>query len=324
MTSPDRILFAICTAGLLSACRLELTVPPGGRVEGFFLHGCGEAQTCTITVDHHNFREDFSALPAEGYRFAGWKRGDGHFCSGRVETCSLSSRDSAGTALERLLRDGEATFYLEPVFERTYPGDGDPVQPALVINVSYHQQNYPVDGTNRYTWYRGIQSDANPLAAGVADGLKYAGYFEWTEERSRYWYRYSDGHCSLTRYEKNYSFSTTLPEPHYPAGRPGPKALEYFWEIVLHEGAHARITRRLIQRRSERINTLFSPFSGDGIRGGDGCRKAIQARLAAINEETVRQYESETEVFHSYHNLPSWGRCQPPNPFMNTLCPEGM
>lgn len=317
------VFFLVITAVLLSACRIEIAVPEGGMVEGYTLYGCGEREVCTIEVDHLWFLETFQAVADANHRFLGWKQGDRYLCSGSTAPCSLSTFDLAGSTLETLLYDDGTRFFLEPVFEPRYAAYERRLDPQLLIRVHYRQRNYPVDGTSHSSWTADVQSDANPITARGPEGQKYMGQF-FPESAGHFDHSFDDGWCRLTRYEKDYTNTITLPAPYFPAGSASDEADEYYWDIVFHEGAHAALHRLLLERRRELINELFTPFNSFGISGEDGCRAALANKLQEINASTYRQYSAETDEFHALDDGGDWGECEPPNRFMNVYCPPGM
>ncbi|MEH6635171.1 MAG: DUF922 domain-containing protein [Halioglobus sp.] len=319
MNSLKTVLLAIATL-LLVGCKVEIKVPEGGMVDGWTLHGCGEAQTCTIDVDHMKFSDLLTAIPNDTHHFVGWKRGDGYFCGGKTESCELSTFNFSGTALVDFLNDDEITFYLEPVFEPKYIGYQNKISPNIKINVKYTQVNYPIDGTDRNTWWEGSQSAANPIQA-YADGVKAVGLAHWRSDRSSYRYEYSGGYCQMTGYEEDFYINVTLPSPEYPLGYESIEAQEYYGDIVFHEGAHTRIQRGMTDRRLKRINELFIRFRASSI---NACNTALSEKLVNITDETMEQARIEQEEFHNYNRKATWGECQESNRFMYSYCPEGM
>jgi hypothetical protein len=160
------------TVFLLSACRIEITVPEGGKVEGYTLYGCGEREACTIEVDHLWFLENFQAVPDQDHDFLGWKKDNRYLCGGSAGPCELSTFDLTGSAFEALLYDGSVRFLLEPVFKPKYASYETRLDPELLIRVRYRQVNYPVNGTDHRSWIEDVQSDVNPITArGPEDAL---------------------------------------------------------------------------------------------------------------------------------------------------------
>jgi hypothetical protein len=127
-----------------------------------------------------------------------------------------------------------------------------------------------------------------------------------------------------TRYEKDYSHTITLPAPYFPSGDASDEADEYYWDIVFHEGAHSALYRQLLSRRRELINVLFEPFGRGEIHSADSCGAAIANKLHDINTSTFKQYDAETDEFHSLDDGGDWGECEQANRFMHAYCPEGM
>ena len=102
----------------MAACRVVVEVPPGGIVEQQSSGAICRGDTwCYFDVKDTEFEDTFTAQPYEGYRFAGWKKADRHFCGGRREPCGLSTKGFPGTPLMGFL-DSDETFFLIPIFER--------------------------------------------------------------------------------------------------------------------------------------------------------------------------------------------------------------
>ncbi len=117
---------------MLSACKIEVTVPKGGQVaseSGAYF--CGAEKTCVIDVVDTNFTEVFIAQPNEGFIFVGWKKRDrGLFGGNTSPEIEITTTGFVGNeALIRVLESDEI-FYLEPVFERVL----DPARFEMVDN----------------------------------------------------------------------------------------------------------------------------------------------------------------------------------------------
>lgn len=110
----------LITAIALTACKIQITVPQGGKVKtesGSFT--CLANQTCTIDVVDIFFDEIFVAEAEPGYTFDRWKEGHGYFCGGRRGPCHLATTGFANndSLLGFLRRDD--IFHLAPEFSST-------------------------------------------------------------------------------------------------------------------------------------------------------------------------------------------------------------
>ena len=107
------ILFVI-----LSGCRVNVDVPPGGRVvstSGAF--DCAQDAPCDVDILDTNFDDTFTAEPDEGFTFVRWKTAALHFCGGADTPCRLTTLIFAGNeAFESFLVDTTIEFFLVPVF----------------------------------------------------------------------------------------------------------------------------------------------------------------------------------------------------------------
>ena len=61
-----RMVLPLLAARSLVACKLEVTVPTGGRVVGENGFACRSGDTCVMEVTEDNFKEAFTAEPAGG------------------------------------------------------------------------------------------------------------------------------------------------------------------------------------------------------------------------------------------------------------------
>ena len=318
-----RISVFLLAAILLVGCKVEIKVPEGGHVEGWALHGCGEAQNCVIDVDHNWFTEVFTAMPRDTHRFQGWKKQKGFFCGGSQQSCTLNTFGFASASLKALLADEEAVFYLEPLFISKSADYQNRISPDLHVTVHISQENYPVNASSHSSWFDGIQSSFNPLEQ-REDGSKATGYSSWRSDKSSYSYRFEAGRCHITKYEKAYYQHTTMPSPYAPEEL-SVEAIEVYWDILLHEGGHHRIYRWMFDRRVQQIYKLFEKRSITGVNSLETCNDYLYIELARIQDETYEQHLLEGQEFHGYDTGWTWGVCDDiPNKFMNIYCPSGM
>jgi hypothetical protein len=102
----------------LAACKLVITVPPGGVVKSASgNHDCGAGRTCEIDVVDVFFDESFSARSHEDYVFKGWRKKDRYFCGNSTENCVLSTTWMGDYPKIMAILASEQRFFLEPVFE---------------------------------------------------------------------------------------------------------------------------------------------------------------------------------------------------------------
>ncbi len=97
---------------LLSGCKITQVVPEGGSiVSRTGERDCAANQTCKIdVVNGAEFSDTFTAVPAHGYSFVGWKQEHRYLCGGSAEPCALENISGGVT-------DSDAEVYLEPIFE---------------------------------------------------------------------------------------------------------------------------------------------------------------------------------------------------------------
>jgi hypothetical protein len=102
---------------LLTACKVEVVVPEGGRVDTVSgAYSCEAGQTCSVDVSDEFFAETFVAEPGDDNIFSGWNKGFRRLCGGSLTPCELSTGGfDAYQALLDILASDEI-FYLEPTF----------------------------------------------------------------------------------------------------------------------------------------------------------------------------------------------------------------
>ena len=111
-----RMLLFLLGIVSLAACRLEITVPAGGRVVGESGFACASGDTCVIEVTEDNFNDVFRAEPAVGYTFSHWKKKKRAFCGEKRGVCALTTNGFAAHPLLLGILASDETFFLEPVF----------------------------------------------------------------------------------------------------------------------------------------------------------------------------------------------------------------
>lgn len=117
-------LLAFATAVLFfTGCRLEITVPEGGKViTKSGAYECASGQVCTIDIYDIFFDEEFIASPAQGFRFTRWKKKKFSFCGNKMTPCLVDSSYSDRHPNLMKILESDMVFYLEPVFIIEGPG----------------------------------------------------------------------------------------------------------------------------------------------------------------------------------------------------------
>ncbi len=93
---------------IIQGCKITQVVPEGGHIQSRTgLNDCASGQTCVINVPGTVFADTFTAVPAAGYKFSGWKH---NLCVGKTTPCALEGIPTSLTSLNNDLR-------LEPIFE---------------------------------------------------------------------------------------------------------------------------------------------------------------------------------------------------------------
>jgi hypothetical protein len=103
---------------VLTACKIVVTVPAGGKVVSEDGFECLAGQTCEIEVTNENFDSTFTAIPAQGYTFTRWRPKPASFCGHAKTPCHLSTTGFGGNEALQGFLDSDQPFFLEPVFVR--------------------------------------------------------------------------------------------------------------------------------------------------------------------------------------------------------------
>ena len=103
----------------LTGCKLGISVFEGGSVQSTSgVYECSQGEACVVEIKDMNFHETFVALPATGYQFEKWTKGDGFHCGGSTTpTCVVSTAQYRGDANAEALIAGENYMYLQPQFK---------------------------------------------------------------------------------------------------------------------------------------------------------------------------------------------------------------
>ena len=113
------LLLTLIIAPQISACRILVVVPEGGKVitrSGAIQ--CAATQSCPIDVDDLLFDETFVAVPDAGYVFTGWRKDQWYFCGGKRTVCSLATHFMGKNSTLRSVLSSQQVFFLSPRFAR--------------------------------------------------------------------------------------------------------------------------------------------------------------------------------------------------------------
>lgn len=102
----------------VSACKVHVIVPEGGRVVSSSGMTCQALETCVVSVENTQFDQTFTAEPAPGYRFSHWRMDNRFFCGDSNKPCRLTTSGFIGNeTLMSFLSRADEIFYLQAVFE---------------------------------------------------------------------------------------------------------------------------------------------------------------------------------------------------------------
>jgi hypothetical protein len=173
----EKLVTLILAASVLTACKIEISVPEGGTVvSSTGIYGCTSGEMCTIDVDHIYFQEHFTAVPQAGYEFAGWQKTRGGFCGGNDSLCNLVTTGFTPHPSLMALLGVDTVFTMNPVFVTT--GDATPPsEPVWKIRSNHVAVNYLVEGDTVDQWMWEMQGmherwdseEMNPIQGMHAD-----------------------------------------------------------------------------------------------------------------------------------------------------------
>lgn len=143
---------ALLTTLALTACKVQVNVPDGGKVvtetENF---SCESGNSCEVSVVDIFFDETFVAVPDDGYTFGQWRKRDRGLCGGSDQPCRLFTAGFAGNAALMAFLERDEVFYLDPIFEQT---DLTPVSDdhgSVCVNEALFQNGATVSSQYRFT-----------------------------------------------------------------------------------------------------------------------------------------------------------------------------
>jgi predicted secreted Zn-dependent protease len=243
------ISFCFITSLALVGCKVKVQVPEGGVVTSSSgLYSCTSGEICTIEIDHPYLLDTFTAVPEDGFEFAGWERVDGGFCGGSNAPCSLSTiQFPLYPALMGML-DSSEVFVMNPLFTKngalTKAADS-----IWTVESKHHVINYMARGDTVDEVRDSKEGEDNPLEYRDELGFKPDGLSQ-LKFNYEYTWRSSDRNisCRVVSGVIKLEFITTIPQL-----LDFPEKSDYLrskWEayqegLVEHEVGHQEINRRL-------------------------------------------------------------------------------
>lgn len=101
------------------SCKIRISVPESGEVStDSGAYQCAAGKVCNIDVLDLYFDETFRAIPAEGYKFSGWRKRDRGFCGGSKQPCRLFTSGFEGNPSLMNFLESSEVFYLQPTFTK--------------------------------------------------------------------------------------------------------------------------------------------------------------------------------------------------------------
>jgi hypothetical protein len=119
-----------CTVDPGDIGTIRISVPESGMVvSASGERDCGESSECMVEVTDSAFFETFTAVPEEGFIFAGWLNEEPGLCGGSLDPCSLGGLEVDSYPDVMDIIESEEAFVLTPQFlpddeiRRYMPGD---------------------------------------------------------------------------------------------------------------------------------------------------------------------------------------------------------
>ncbi len=171
-----RLCIVLSLLAIASGCKVKISVPEGGRVisaSGAF--DCPQRQECTLDVVVVFFDETFSAEPAAGFVFAGWRRGKDRLCGGGSGDCRLATTGFAGNDGLMAVLESDRVFHLEPFF--ALPGEFGSLEDGPLgacVNSAMYESGYHSDIT-RQRYDDGVEQGTRRTQREVTGPQGYAG-----------------------------------------------------------------------------------------------------------------------------------------------------
>jgi hypothetical protein len=100
----------------LTACKVRIIVPAGGKVVSDNGFVCFTGAPCDIDISDENFDDTFHAVPDPGFVFSHWKKQKLYFCGDKTVGCHLYTTGFENEPVLLGILESDAVFYLEPVF----------------------------------------------------------------------------------------------------------------------------------------------------------------------------------------------------------------
>ena len=166
-----RYLTILCLFLSLTACKVIITVPEGGRVTT--LSGslaCEAGETCVVDVTTTDFDETFvvEADPGLEWRWRKFPRG---LCGGRQDACRLTTTGFPGNEVLMNFLASDEEFFLQPKFwtagESEVAGVGAGTITGFGSVIVNQDTRLEVDDSTRVR----IDGDDNPSASDLAEGM---------------------------------------------------------------------------------------------------------------------------------------------------------
>ena len=128
-------ILALLFLVILSGCKLALIAVEGGEIQsesGSF--GCQASSNCVVQIEDTNFREVFTAIPAQGFEFVKWVDGASFLCGGTTDPeCVVDNRLLAGNPFAEAVVATDNFFYILAEFKPIATSPPDP-QPSLTVD----------------------------------------------------------------------------------------------------------------------------------------------------------------------------------------------
>lgn len=169
-------VLALLLAISVSACKVQITVPEGGRVASASgARDCEAGDTCSFEVVDLFFEDTFLGEAGEGFAFAGWQRGNNSLCGGSAKDCFLSTGGFSGNPALLAVLESDETFFLRPLFVEKL-GSGKLINRPMTacIDPDMYRSGYRSD-ISVQLYSNGVETGSRQTLSRVSGPVQYKG-----------------------------------------------------------------------------------------------------------------------------------------------------
>ena len=166
-----RLLTTLCLLLTLTACKIVITVPEGGRVTTLSgSYTCESGETCIIDVKTTDFDETFVVEADPGFEWR-WRKFPRGLCGGRQDDCRLATTGFPGNDTLMSILASDEEFFLEPKFWASGDSEVAGIGTGTITGFGSVIVNDDTRLTTDDSTQVRIDGDDNPSASDLAEGM---------------------------------------------------------------------------------------------------------------------------------------------------------